>query len=88
MGKGIAAAIMAFFPILSIVGIILGGINNGAVKKYLAAGGVHTGKVKAASITSKVGLIAGIIMTIIYIIYFSIVILGVIGIVASQTGSY
>ena len=85
MGKGIASAVMAFIPILSIVGIILGGINNGAVKKYLAAGGVHTGKVKAASITSKIGLIAGIIMTIFYIIYFAILI---IGIVAIQSGSY
>lgn len=67
--KGIVGAVFAFTP-LAIVGIILGAVNNGGIKKYLAAGGAHTGKVKAASIVSKVALIAGIIMTIFWAIYF------------------
>lgn len=74
MIKGIISAVAAFTPV-SIVGIILGIITNGGIKKYLAAGGEQTGKIKAASITSKVGIIAGIVMTIIYAIYWAMIIL-------------
>ncbi len=70
--KAIVGAVFAFTP-LAIVGIILGAVNGGSIKKYLAAGGAHTGKVKAASIVSKVALIAGIVMAIFWILYFALI---------------
>ena len=72
VGKGYRWSSFAFTP-LAIVGIILGAVNGGSIKKYLAAGGAHTGKVKAASIVSKVALIAGIVMAIFWILYFALI---------------
>lgn len=81
-GKSLAAAIMAWFPICSIIAIILGSGGLKMVKRAneLAAhyGVSAGGKNVAAKILGMVGKIAGIVMTVIYSIYF-VVIVGMIG---------
>lgn len=81
-GKSLAAAIMAWFPICSIIAIILGSGGLKMVKRAneLAAhyGVSAGGKNIAAKILGMIGKIAGIVMTVIYSIYF-VVIIGLIG---------
>ena len=81
-GKSLAAAIMAWFPICSIIAIILGSGGLKMVKRAneLAAhyGVSAGGKTVAAKVLGMVGKIAGIVMTVIYSIYF-VVIVGLIG---------
>ena len=81
-GKSLAATIMAWFPICSIIAIVLG---NGGLQMVQRANelasryGVDAGgKNIAAKILGMIGKIAGIVMTVIYSIYF-IIIVGVIG---------
>lgn len=81
-GKSLAAAIMAWFPICSIIAIILGSGGLKRVKRAneLAAhyGVSAGGKNVAAKILGMVGKIAGIVMTVIYSLYF-VIIIGMIG---------
>lgn len=70
MVMGIVAACIAWFPLGSIAAIILGAIAVSKVNAYVAAGYPGSGKIKAGSITGKVGIIAGAIMTGIYMLYF------------------
>ena len=78
-GKSLAAAIMAWFPVCSIIAIIFGsiGIKMARRSDELAAHyGVGTsGKAIAAKILGKIGNIGGIVMTAIYSIYFIVIIL-------------
>jgi len=70
---GIIAAVLAWFPCTSIAGIVLGAIGRNKARAYVNLGGIPSGKIKAGSITSNVGFIAGIIMTAIWLIYFCVV---------------
>ena len=60
MKQGIIAAALSE---LGIPGIIIGAIAKKKVANYLAQGGERNGKIKAASICSKIGFIVGIVMT-------------------------
>lgn len=53
-----------------ILGIIFGAIGKNKAKAYVDYYGQTTGQVKAGSIMSKIGFIVGIIMTVIWVIYF------------------
>ncbi len=72
-GKGLAATIMAWFPITSIIAIILGSIglklananNEHASRLGVSAGGKNV----AAKILGIVGLVSGIVMTIFWVVY-------------------
>lgn len=81
-GKGLAATIMAWFPIVSIVAIAMGssGLNLVEQAQVIAAQyGVEAGgKATAAKILSKIGKIGGIVMTIFWAFYF-ILIFAIIG---------
>ena len=55
----------------SIVGIILGAIGRKKGKAYIAQGGTLTGASKVGYILSLVGLILGIVVTVIYVIAFA-----------------
>lgn len=79
-GKGLAATIMAWFPITSIIAIAMGGKGLGLLDQAEAIAaqyGVRVGgKAIAAKILSKIGKIGGIVMTIfwsIYIFLFAII---------------
>lgn len=53
----------------SLLGIIFSAVAGSKVKAYLAAGGVLAGKAKVGRILGKIGLILGIVMFVILIIY-------------------
>ena len=76
-GKGLAATIMAWFPIVSIVAIAMGssGLNLVEQAQVIAAqyGAEAGGKATAAKILSKIGKIAGIVMTIFWAFYFFLI---------------
>lgn len=78
--KAIAGLICAAFPIASIVAIFLGAGNHKAIVDYVAAGGLHTPKIKTCAALSKGSIFAGIAMTIIYAIYFIYFILAILAI--------
>lgn len=73
-GKGLAAVIMAGFPIVSILAIIFGSMalklvnkaNNIAAYYRVSAGGKNI----AAKVLAKIGKIVGIVMTCFYGLYF------------------
>ena len=73
-GKGLAAVIMASFPIVSILAIIFGSMalklvnkaNNIAAYYRVSAGGKNI----AAKVLGKIGKILGIVMTCFYGLYF------------------
>lgn len=75
-GKGLAATILAWFPITSIIAIFLGGSATKLVAKlrdHATANGIKPGgKNIAAKILGMVGKIGGIAMTIFWVIYFAI----------------
>ena len=77
-GKGLAATIMAWFPITSIIAIAMGGKGLGLLEQAEAIAaqyGVSAGgKAIAAKILSKIGKIGGIAMTIFWGVYFFIII--------------
>ncbi len=75
MRKAIIGLVCAGFPIASIVAIFLGSGNHRAIVEYVASGGMHTPKIKTCAILSKGAMFAGIGMTIMYLIYFSFLIL-------------
>ena len=55
-----------------ILGIIFGAIGKKKAKAYLAETGSLTGAAKVGSILAKVGLIVGIVMTVVWLIYIII----------------
>lgn len=57
----------------SIVGIILGFIGRKKGNEYIARGGTLTGASKTGYILSKVGIVLGIITTILLIIYIIVI---------------
>lgn len=63
---------------LGIPGIILGAIALGSAKNYVAAYGQLEGKAKVGKILGTVGLIVGIVMTVVWLIY------GIIGCAAAS----
>lgn len=66
MVLGIIAAALAE---LGIPGIILGAIAMSNSNRYVAAGGVACGQSKTGRVLGRVGLIAGIAMTVFWIVY-------------------
>ncbi len=77
-GKSLAAVIMSEFPILSIIAIILGslGLKGSRRADYIAAQhGIRAGgKNVAAKVLGRIGLILGIVMTVIWSYYFLMII--------------
>ncbi len=59
---------------LSFLGIIFSAIAKGKVKQYLAEGGVLSGKAKVGSILAKVGLILGIVLTVLFVVWLMAII--------------
>ena len=73
-GKSLAATIMAFFPICSIIAIVFGckGLRlvNEAIEKANRLGVQPSGKNVAAKVLGMIGKIAGIVYTVLYGIEF------------------
>jgi hypothetical protein len=86
-GKCLAAVILAWWPICSVIAIILGGIGLKAAKQATELAEANKiqagGKNIAAKITGKIGLIGGIIMTVFWLFYI-ILIVAMIGLTASM----
>lgn len=80
---GIIGIALAVIPYINFLGIIFSAIAKSKVKKYLADGGVLTGKAKVGNILATVGLILGIVFTVFWTIVISVMIFGV----ASNVGS-
>lgn len=82
-GKCLAACIMAWFPIASIIAIVMGsqGLNLVKDANTLAAGlGISAGgKAVGAKITGMIGKIGGIVMTVFYGLYFFIFFFAILG---------
>lgn len=82
-GKCLAACIMAWFPVASIIAIIMGsqglklvaGANAMAERLGISAGGKAIG----AKITGMIGKIGGIVMTAFYGLYFFIFFFAILG---------
>lgn len=66
---GIIGLAFACTFFLSFLGIIFSAVGRGKANSYLRQTGQLTGKAKVGSILSLVGLILGIVMTVIFIIY-------------------
>lgn len=79
--KAIAGLVCAAFPIASIVAIFLGAGNHKDIVNYVAAGGMHTAKIKTCAIMSRGAFFAGIGMTIVYAIYFIYIILMILALI-------
>ncbi len=60
---------------LSFLGIIFSAIAKGKVKQYLAEGGVLSGKAKVGNILAKVGLIVGIILAALFVLWLIVMII-------------
>lgn len=65
---GIIAIALAWEPFASIAGIVLGAIAMTKANRYYAEGGLQSGKVKTGKILGTIGMIAGIVMTVFYLI--------------------
>lgn len=72
MTKAIVALALSAFPIGSIIAMIMGNSNRNAIMDYIDRGGMHTGKIKTSSILSRTAFFVGLGLTIIYGIYFII----------------
>ena len=85
-GKCLAAVILAWWPVASVIAIILGSIGLKAAKKATALAEANNisagGKNIAAKITGKIGLIGGIVMTVFWLFYI-VIIVAIIGAAAS-----
>ena len=75
---GIIGIALAVIPYINFLGIIFSAIAKSKVKKYLADGGVLTGKAKVGNILATVGLILGIVFTVFWTIVISLMIFGVV----------
>ena len=76
---GIIGLAFACSFFLSFLGIIFSAVGRGKANTYLNQVGQLTGKAKVGSILSKVGLILGIVLTVVFIIY----IIAIVGLIAS-----
>ncbi len=65
---GIIAIALAWEPFVSIAGIVLGAIAMSKANRYYAEGGLQSGQVKTGKILGTIGMIGGIVMTVIYLI--------------------
>lgn len=63
---------------LSILGIIFSGIAKSKVRQFLAEGGVLSGKAKVGSILARIGMILGIVLTVLFVIWLIAVIVAAI----------
>ena len=79
--KAIAGLVCAGFPIACIVAIFLGSSNHKDIVNYVAAGGMHTAKIKTCAIMSRGAMYAGIGMTVLYAIYFFYMILMILAVI-------
>ena len=77
MVLGIISSACCWWPVGSIAGIVLGAIALSKVKKFKRENGRLDGKAIAAKVTGLIGLIAGICMTVLFIIYILIISVGV-----------
>ena len=78
----IIACAIGSLPVGSIIAINMGTKNWKAVLDYIATGGLHTPRIKLCSCLSRVARYTGIGFTIfwgIYLLYFAISMLGIIG---------
>ncbi|MBQ9680128.1 MAG: zinc-ribbon domain-containing protein [Ruminococcus sp.] len=73
---GILAISFAFIPYVNFLGIIFGAIALSKAKKYAASGYVLSGRAKTGKILGLVGLIAGIVCTLFWMIIIIAVIIG------------
>ena len=77
-GKSLAATIMCWFPVASIIAIFMGsaGLNMVEQAKWLARqrGSIISGKNVAATVLGKIGKIAGIVMTVWWAFYILFII--------------
>lgn len=64
---------LALGPILA---IIFGALGIGKAKSYVAAGGQYAGKIKVGKILSTIGLICGIVGTVLLVIFIILLITG------------
>ena len=80
-GKTLASVIMAWWPVTSIIAIILGAIglkNVNKAEEIATNYGVSAGGKKvAAKIMGKIGLIGGIVMTAFWVTYFFILFIAI-----------
>lgn len=66
---GILSLVFACTFFISFLGIVFGAIGKGKAKQFALLNGLPAGKAKVGSILSTAGLIVGIIMTVILVIY-------------------
>ena len=68
--SAIIACVLAGFPVCSIIAIFKGIGNRKKVLDYLAQGGLHTPRIKIASMLSRAATYYGIGSTILYFVMF------------------
>ena len=73
---------------LSLLGIIFSAIGKGKVKAFLAAGGQLTGKAKVGNILAKVGLILGIVLTALFVVWLITIIVAAVANSGSHYSNY
>ncbi len=83
---GILGLSFACIPYVNFLGIIFSAIAKSKVKQFLGLGGVLSGKAKVGSILATVGLIIGIILTVIFAIIITFAIFGGILAVLGENG--
>ena len=76
---GIIACVVAWYPVISIAAIILGAMAISKAKQvkayYETIAQQRPGTALAGKITGIVGLVGGIIMTVVYLAYFAVIVL-------------
>lgn len=77
--KSIVAFVIAWFPIGSIVGMIMGSKNRAALLDYLSHGGLASLKTKISSALSRTAKYAGIGLTIFWALFGICYILFIVG---------
>lgn len=75
--NAIISAAIASLPIGSMIAIGMASRNLNALHEYLAAGGLHTGKIKTSSAVSKIGKFGGIGFTIFWGFYLLYIIFAI-----------
>lgn len=82
--KGLVSSILAWFPVTSIIAIFLAAASKNASSEAVELGNVSGnevgGKNIAAKILNTVGLVSGIVMSVIWGIYFLIIIAAILAI--------
>ncbi len=72
---GIIGLAISWIPFASIAGIIVSAIGMKKSNAYVAAGGITCGQSKTGRILARVGLIVSIVMTVVWAIYFTVIII-------------